>query len=438
MKFEYVSSYRNRNVSKSPGNFFVESGAPAISQYAYDPVCLATPIISWRPGFTLSATITTLYCVIDDNDTVELLLTFAIAPPAQCRIKDFLAGCLFSNIDADVLGCRVLTSDYMTDTQYRITIPRPASVFSTVRTYTITDYTSFSTNNVRAPTNFDYGQYGYLYNETRNQYVIIKSIDLKSRRLDIEATTAFASWTAADQLNIRDDIPSQTAIVSSSTINSITFAAIPAPATVGSWIRPRLANYSTALVSDQWTREIVGRSGNTITFFPPLSVAPTGTIEILLFSYDNYNPSQGYEDVISKKVYNVCIEALSIPNVDIYNGNLRSIPYLLVELNNTQSANSNKNLISSNNPYTTHTVFVAKLDPTSTRDTRLRFISTSVEQKNQKILMDVKEQLNVIIRLPGGQIFTPIQPDTTSPNKPISDLNISLVLDFCDSMEKKK
>lgn len=430
MKFEYTSNYRDRNLYPSCGNFSIESGIPIPKSYALDPVCLSAPIISWKPGFSLSATITALSAT--DVENLELFLTFGAPPPLQVMTLDFLAGCIIVGTAVLSLNYRILSSVTVSSTIVRVTVP--TGVFSIGTVVNVVDYTTFSPLNVRAPTRIDLGKYAILYNETKNQSVNITSCNLSTRRLEITPSTVLAGWVLTDQLNIRDEIPQATNTILSSTTTTVTLnLPAPPPFSIGSWLRLRLADYSVVPSTDSWTRQIVNVVGQTVTFFPQLTVAPTGTVEFLPFSYDNYNPSQGYDHDLTKRYYNVTLEALIIPNVKIYNGNLRSIPYLMVEINNNQSPTANKNLINSNNPYVTHSVWVAKLDPTSTRDDYVRFIATDTRQLSQRILIDVKEPLNFVVKLPGGQVFTPLQSDTRQPNRTISDLNISVIIDYEDA-----
>jgi hypothetical protein len=195
-----------------------------------------------------------------------------------------------------------------------------------------------------------------------------------------------------------------------------------------------LANYLTSAQEDSWSRQIisVNVNTNTITFFPKLAVAPGigDNIEFLPYSYDNNQPAQIYAQPNTVPYY-ARLESLMIPNTPIWNANLRSIPYLHIELNNAQSSYSNKHLVNSNNPNTQDSVWIVRLDPKVSDSKYLRFIAVDTKQDQQKLMLNVSEPLILTIKIPGtGEIFRPIQDDTRMPQSSWPELNIYALFDF--------
>lgn len=428
MKFEYKSKNRDRNEFPSCGNFYIEAALGANNRTsAFDPVCDAAPMISWTPTFSLSGTISSCTSCYE---VTELIVNFSNLGK-QFMTTDFLCGCVLSNSS---YSARISHSYFLPSisNQFNLRIHLTNLINFTIgSTVSISDYTSFDPLNVRAPTNFDFGNFKILYNETTNQFINIASCDLYSRELYFSNPNV-VGWSNTDNLNLRNAPPQQISTIASATSTSVTLNSTPSFANLNDWIRLRLGSYTNANPTDSWFRQITSINGNTLTFYPALASIPSinSTIEILTFSYDNAFPVQVYDKSLIKPYY-ATLETLSVPNVQILNGNLQSTDYLNIEFNN-QSAISHRHLINSNNPLVSESIWVAKLDPNSLKNSKLRFVMTESIQHSQKLLLNLNEAMHLIVKLSNGQYFQTLIPDTVSPQPPWPDLNISFIFDFQD------
>lgn len=424
MKFEFCSRFRNRNRNPYCGQFEIKTTQTANDkQRALDPVCLATPMISWTGGFTISGIVTNSSVI---NEKRSEFVISCSSVPIQCTVMDFLSGCI---LISGTNNLRILSS-ISTNTNILKIYCYPNITLTIGQTVTIIDYTDFTIMDVRAPLNYDVGKFKILYNETLNQYLEITNCCLDTRRLSFTQTTA-VGWLPTHNFNIRDALPSFITTITSSTTNSITIPITLNSNSIGDWIRLRLTDYSNQDANNSWCVRITSIVGNTLNFFPNLNVAPPllSVVEILTFSYDNINPMQYYEQYTFEE-YDITLEALSLPNVPIYNSNLSSIPYLYVSLYNVDSSNSLKNLINTNNIHVQESMWIAKLDPNSLKNKNLRFINLDTKQNPQTLILDMKSPQILEILLPNGTIFRTLQNDTISPRPTWPDLNISALFSF--------
>lgn len=425
MKFEYCSRFRNRNLYPHCGQFEIKIQQKANDRLtAMDPVCLSCPVFSWKGGFTLNGTVT--------NSSVvnEKYSEFFVSIPGlaiQYKFLNFLAGCTLS---LPTQNLRIISSTFIKNDILKLNC-YPNVNITVGQAIVITDYTDFNLLSVRAPTNFDFGKYKYLFNETLNKYLTITHCDLETRELYFVESVA-AGWLPTHNLNIRNELPCLITTISSVTTNSIIVLPVALdPNNLGFWIRIRLADYETIDQTTSWSRQIVEINNNSITLFPPLSVLPIigSTVEILPFSYDNQHPMQDY-DMYRGGEFNVSLESLSIPNVPITNGNLTCEPYLYVKLYNRDALYSLKNFINSNNINEADSMWCVKLDPISLQNKNLRFIPTNVQQSAQRMVIDIKKSQIFEIKLQNGKFFIPIQSDTIMPQETWADLNVSAIFHF--------
>jgi hypothetical protein len=424
MKFEFTSRFRNRKQYPSCGRFVVESAQGANTRFnSIDPVCLSAPMFSWVPNFSANGNILTFSA--NNVNTVEIIILFG-ALPLQATVDNFMTGCILTSAS---LNLNVLESYLIAPLTVRVTVSGnwPLTIGQAVN---VADYTSFSPLNVRAPLTFDFGKYRYLYNERLNQFLTIKEVNAKTRNFSFYETTA-VGWLTTDNLNIRSEIPSYVVQVVGAT--STTLVLNNPVANTNDWVRLRLANYSTQPISDSWSRQIyqIDALGTTINFFPPINVLPAvgSIVEILPFSFDNAVPVENFE-IPKSSFFEVSLEALIIPNVDIVNGDLKSIPYIGVELKNEKSRQTYRHFINSNNPLTPECCWIAKVDAYSLTHKELKFIVCNTEQKYQIMEMNINLPFEIILRLPNGKIFEPLLPDNSSPQQSWEELNFTAVFEM--------
>ena len=424
MKFEINSEYRNRNLYPDCGNFIIETTQYQNTKFsAVDPVCNSMPIFSWVPNLNYSGTIQNNSNI--NSEFTELFISFA-SVQLQASVIDFLAGCI---LNSATLNLKILKSKQLGPLLFQIICPKVSQIIL-AQAVTVLDYTTFNPVNIRVPTNIDFGQYNILYNETRNDFVKIINCNLKNRNLKVE-NKDLSLWSTSDNLNIRNDIPLGTVTILGSTSTVLTLSASLSNENVFNWVRLRLPSYATSVFTDSWSRRIISINANQITISPALTILPAiaSVIEIMNFSYDNAYPLQNVNNDLTIPYY-ANLECLTIPNCEIYNGTLYSIPHLLIEFNNSNSSVSQKHLINSNNPFVTESVWIAKLDPISIGNPELRFTTTDTNQNYQKLIFNINEPLLIKIKLPNGKLFKPLVQDTVMPSAPIQDLNLKLIFDF--------
>lgn len=429
MKFEFSSRYRDRNSDPKIGKFSIQSSTAARNKRdAIDPVCFAAPMIAWRSGFSYSCTIESTSAV--DMHTTCLILNITLTE--QAKIKNFFCGAIFTT--SNTLRLRILSSESLTSSLLKITVPNDnITSFRDGLSGTIIDYTIFPSN-IRVPLRYDLGQYKYIYNETRNEALTIVNVDMETRRCAVEETTA-PGWTSTDNLTIRDEKPFGISVLAagSTTSQIVLGSSIATTSNIGDYVRLRLSDYESQPFSDSWVREItnVDISGTILDIFPPVPIAPAAgnVVEILSFSYDNFNPVQVYEGS-NIQTWSVSMESLSIPNIPMKHGDLASIPYLLVELHNNQSSVSNRNLVNTNNPFLPQSIWIAKLDPSTTNQKFLRFNNTDTQSHPQTLVLMIKEPLELTITLPNGAVLDTQDLDNKNPYSSWHDLNLWTVFDF--------
>ncbi len=157
--------------------------------------------------------------------------------------------------------------------------------------------------------------------------------------------------------------------------------------------------------------------------------------EILEFSYDNYNPFAYNGSTVSQQnvvCYEISLFDLVLPTVPLLNtggGTVGNFPYVYVEISNVSSSSSgNRNILYSNNPHSTFATFrcpVPNFDITGVLATFPFLDITPSNMQTQLIKFKPNDNLYFTIRMPNGEIFSPIIPDTESPQQPLRFLQVS-------------
>jgi hypothetical protein len=157
--------------------------------------------------------------------------------------------------------------------------------------------------------------------------------------------------------------------------------------------------------------------------------------EILEFSYDNYNPFT-YNGSLTSQQNLVCYEIslfdLVLPSVPLLNtggGNIGNFPYVYVEISNISSSSSgNRNILYSNNPNSTFATFRCSVPSFDNSEALASFPFLSITPSNmqtQLIKFKPNDNLYFTVRMPNGEIFTPLIFDTVSPHQPLRFLQVS-------------
>jgi hypothetical protein len=160
----------------------------------------------------------------------------------------------------------------------------------------------------------------------------------------------------------------------------------------------------------------------TIVVNSPLT--SIGVIEILTFSYDNFNPFTYTGSLVSQQEM-VCYE-IELLNVVLPNqvllagrgGRIAFYPYVYIELSNVSSAGSGlRNVIYSNNPNSSTVTFRAPIDDIQNPQTST-FIKIDGNGMVQTIKFKPNDNLFFRVTLSTGEIYNTINQETVNPFKP--------------------
>jgi hypothetical protein len=156
----------------------------------------------------------------------------------------------------------------------------------------------------------------------------------------------------------------------------------------------------------------------------PPAVAPIGVIEILTFSYDNFNPFTYTGSLVSQQEM-VCYE-IELLNVVLPNqvllagrgGRIAFYPYVYIELSNVSAAGSGlRNVIYSNNPNSSTVTFRAPIDDIQNPLTST-FIKIDGNGMVQTIKFKPNDNLFFKVTLSTGEIYNTINQETVNPFRP--------------------
>ncbi len=413
--FELTSEYRNRVRYPHQGKFALEMNTEYHKRNALDPVCLSTPVRSWQPGFVVTGTLLAASAHENSNRTT---LIIASVLDEQSQRPDFLCGCIVGSAADPTLMQRVMRSSSISPTELLLQVDGSPTV-SLGQTLTVSDYTAFVPLYVRAPGWEDLGRSSVLYNETLDQSLVITGMELDSRRLSFQETSA-PGWLLTHQLNIRQALPRAVLTLVSQVGNVLTFSQPFDEGNIGDWLRLRLTSYQTQPLAASWLRKIIAVSGNqaTVATAPP-PTAPGSEIELLEFSYDNAQAIKTNDQSMTM-VWDVRLESLIIPNTEIMWSSIRSLPHLVVGLQNQMAVISNKSIINSNNPWVQQGVFEALIVERGER-----WITCRVRQNSTKrLVINIREPLCLVVWLPNGKEFKTVLSDGQSPQPATPDLQI--------------
>ena len=154
-------------------------------------------------------------------------------------------------------------------------------------------------------------------------------------------------------------------------------------------------------------------------------------IEILPFSYDNFNPFAYSGSMVSQQdtvCYEIQLLSLTLPNsiLAIANGGRNAFyPYVYVQLSNVSASGASlKNIIYSNNPNSTNVIFRAPIfdtqDPLNTPFTRI-----DGGGMIQTIKFKPNDNLYFKVTLPNGEIYNTNLEEYYSPAEPNPKCQIS-------------
>lgn len=209
---------------------------------------------------------------------------------------------------------------------------------------------------------------------------------------------------------------------------------------VGCYIITSLGSYlvltydgatKSGTISGVFGGEVLGSALQIRTAFvsPAFTVIPVANgVELMMFSRDNYN-ALGYSGSIVSQQQEVCYEIelfnLILPNrvLNVGHGSrIAFYPYLYVEFSNISTGNYN--IIYSNNPNATKMLFRVPLDDTQ-HPLTTTFVKLDGDGMVQTIKFKPNETLHFAVRLPNGELFANLTPESFSPAPPNDLIQIS-------------
>ena len=361
--------------------------------------------------------------------------------------------------------------------QITLSSPLPDSLFITngIYSWSISDSTDFS-NTINPYIFVPAGriqQNAYcnylLYNETLKQYRPIISYDSITHLLGINTNSnpdngqvygPVTRWSSTNSFCIRKNNPIvRSSIInlvdSGSTINNIivnnsnnllsyspdyykyqSLRISPSGANGYNTIGP---NYNPINASNI-TASYTGPFGSTISFsvYPPIKKSTNtfplvegDTIEILPFSYDNFNPFVYTGSLVSQQemvCYEIELLNLILPNAILAcgeGGRIAFYPYVYVTLSNVSASGAGlTNILYSNNPNATRVIFRVPID-----DLINPLISTFVHLDGDGMVQTMKfkpnDNLYFSVTLANGEKYQTVLPEYYSPSLPNPAAQIS-------------
>lgn len=456
---EFDSTYRDRSKWPLPGEFEIpisQTGRKDINN-ALDPVSNAFPVVSWSgSNFNLSTNLSNSVSGIIINSTSSTSVYMISAPSSTLQpISGYYINATITNTSLAIQSTRRITAYTFIGTgvvdKAEITTDLPfPDTFSVGNSVTINDPSDFSD-----PSNplifvpsigiFKYQGF-YLFNETLNEYRIIKNFDKATciSFLNASANPIPITWQTGHNFCIRELIPTYNVLVSTPPIlippvinSSYMFYITPAEnIKKGMFVRFLKTTFGLAVSPDN---ECLRISDYSITGAVGLiklsgnfsSVPPVGSkLEILDFSYDNLSPFVYNGSLVSQQecvCYEIKLTNLILPNQlldNAYGTRIAYYPYVYVELSNTNNASAGNNIIYSNNPNSTKMLFRAAVTDVN-QPLNTAFINLDSNTMTNTIKFKPNDSMKFSVKLSDGSVFKTIFSEKYSPSIPNPLIQIS-------------
>ena len=325
---------------------------------------------------------------------------------------------------------------------------------------------------------------GYiLYNETINQYRPILSYETITNMLMLNTSGSLVStnssgpivvggagnWNTTDNFSIRKQPPVFYPIlgnpinlltVVSSTSNTIVVNCLAGLSQVKDYYKNyfiRIQPYTGGVSIYNWNPTPSNNKGERIIssyripedtslpctgigfkLYPSVSSIPAVNtpLEILQFSYDNFNPFVYTGSLVSQQemvCYEMQLMSLILPNAVLktgYGGRIAFYPFVYVQISNVSASGSGlKNILYSNNPNSTNVIFRAPIydvqNPLSTP-----FVRIDSAGMTQTIKFKPNDNLYFKVTLPNGDDFETVLEEYFSPSTPNPLAQISALFSF--------
>lgn len=445
------SAYRNRQQWPLASNFkmsFSSSGQNGAAT-AQDPVALSYPVSSWTGflfdmanlGFDNVPVFTVAFGGIGNSMDEHGIIFIAAAGALQLE-KNYYKHATLRNVANPTILNKISSYEFIGNNRGLFTFETPLAVVPGDQ-FSILDPTDVSDSSnpfLFVPNGSDHqDDYvgHFLWNETLNQCRTITHYNAYTGVLQLAtANNPVVGWNGNHNFSIRQETPNATFIAGPGTTNTL-INCIGSPQLssvdqiyVGWFLRVPNAIYDNSSAAPQGeTRRIIAYNGTTkiATVLPSFSASPLGLpMELLPFSYDNDCPFS-VKTVAPQEtpVTTIRLHKLVLPNVVLKHCGVKTqhLSHVYVELSSQDNPTST--MIYSNNPNANHAMFTATVsEPGDT------FIVTRGDKMKQTVRFRLDTALHLVIRLPQGQLFEPIQSDTVSPSKPQSELQIRALFEL--------
>ena len=440
---EIDSTYRNRNLWPDPGNFEVlisHSGRERAPLAAQDPVSSAAPVASFTinrfiDGVASSASITgTIDHTGIGNASSPDVIVFTTTDDLQ-ESGDYYKHAVVRSVGTPLEYSRITAYKYLGNNRGQITIDPPLAL-PNMDDITISDPTDLTDPNqalIFIPSGGDspqeYLNY-FVLNETRSETATISDYDNDT---GIATVPNVPTWTANDSLIVaKERVVLITTAIAGTTVSNVVLGAGASTSDgiyTGMFLRAPPTAYDSATSAE--VRRIVAYDGSTTTATVDTAftaISATDTVELLGFSYDNFNPftytgSQQHELV----AYSIKLSSLVLPNQVLTSGSrIAFYPYVYVELRVLESPASN--VIYSNNPNATKMLFRASVENISNL-VESPFIKLAGDGMEQVITFKVQTNFKFRVILPDGTLFKTVSDEEFSPMRPNSAIQLSALFE---------
>ena len=435
--------------------------------------------IGGTPPAKIDDTQTIKYC--SDSSTFVILAYVTTTQYSIQQLKNYYSSLAIldnQNVVTGVFIRRIIYSTYIGLDQnvvspyknrLELTVNNNLSdVFNYGDNIIITDPTDFSDPNVPlifVPNGMNqenaYNTY-ILYNETINEYRPVLRYDNITNIIQLNTTGSTtstytsgpisSSWQTTDNFSIRKEAPVLPPLGSVGyplKINSVINSSV---VTVVSTLFSQTTDYYknsflrilpynggtdyhynyTPLPSNNKSYRITSYTYDTVTntatfsIYPGLITTPLvgSPIEILPFSYDNFNPFIYTGSLVSQNqmtCYEVQLISLTLPNALLTvseGGQIAYYPYVYVQISNVSATGAGlKNIIYSNNPNATNVIFRAPIYDVRNPATS-PFVRIDGGSMIQTIKFKPNDNLYFRVTLPNGDSFDTVLDEYFSPSAP--------------------
>jgi hypothetical protein len=458
---EIVSAFRDRNLYPNPAQFDIEISQSGTKDRvnALDPVCISAPVLSFSGSFNNAFSSPTIIITGIKTATAGQTNTasnFLIeSKTGELREeKDYYMGAVIELTDGLVTSRNRISSYTFLG---NIGVGPDIGIITIIDSVPISIIQPGTTGSITNPTETNLSTLSGVFlpfstfisnyyintivsNETRGEYRKVTFYDGVTHIVGIDSMAP--SWQPDDYYIIRHEPPCNQGTLTG-IVNSTTFKLGPGASNenniyIGGFLRiagpiPN-APFSIFPAPFNENRRIVNYNGQTqtATITPPFSVLP-GLVdyEVLGFSYDNVVPFTYTGSNVSQQemvCYEIELLNLVLPNKVLKvstGGRIAFYPYVYVELQNVSASGAGlKNIIYSNNPYSTRMLFRCAIDdipnPLSSP-----YVKIDSDGMTQTVKFKINDNLRFSVHLPNGELFQTVDTELFGPNSPNDLIQVS-------------